>query len=242
MPFPWDHLLGRAGQHAVIAEFLRRGYNVALPEVDLGDDFLVLDGRPGGFSRIQVKTSSTVRLKTEWGFQAQFFIPGRQLVTPQRPKLFFVLAARLADEERDAAIVEEERDRGRRGGGRGGSSRRGGGGRAAKSWSQQRSLRGESASANILSPATDNELLTTDNRPPAADDWLSETEPRWEFLVIARKTLLTKHRQHGFGTFADKRVMLGVTFRRGSVTGYGADLEPFRNNFARYWPARGGGD
>ena len=32
---------GRAGQMAVMAEFLIRGYNVAIPEVDVGDDIFL---------------------------------------------------------------------------------------------------------------------------------------------------------------------------------------------------------
>lgn len=54
--------VGRAGQMAVMAEFLLRGWNVALPEVDIGEDIFVgiclppsqplkptrsLDGTPG---------------------------------------------------------------------------------------------------------------------------------------------------------------------------------------------------
>ena len=34
--------VGRAGQMAVISEFLIRGWNVAVPEVDIGDDLLVI--------------------------------------------------------------------------------------------------------------------------------------------------------------------------------------------------------
>ncbi|MCH8259096.1 MAG: hypothetical protein IIC46_02705 [Planctomycetes bacterium] len=56
------------------------------------------------------------------------------------------------------------------------------------------------------------------------------------FLVIARKTLLAKHRRHSFGILAGERVMIGLTFRRHTVTGHGLDLEHFRNNFTRYWP------
>jgi hypothetical protein len=33
-----------------MAEFLRRGFNVAVPEVDIGDDFLVID-EEGGATR-----------------------------------------------------------------------------------------------------------------------------------------------------------------------------------------------
>ena len=34
--------VGRAGQMVVISEFLIRGWNVAVPEVDIGDDLLVI--------------------------------------------------------------------------------------------------------------------------------------------------------------------------------------------------------
>lgn len=38
-----NHLyVGRAGQMAAMAEFLLRGYNVAVPEVDVGDDIFVV--------------------------------------------------------------------------------------------------------------------------------------------------------------------------------------------------------
>jgi len=38
--------VGKAGQLAAMAEFLLRGYNVAMPEVDVGDDQLLLLGEP----------------------------------------------------------------------------------------------------------------------------------------------------------------------------------------------------
>ena len=57
---------------------------------------------------------------------------------------------------------------------------------------------------------------------------------------IARKTLLAKHRRHGFGILAGERVMIGLTFRRDTVTGHGLDLQHFRDNFGRYWPRRDG--
>jgi hypothetical protein len=38
----WDLYLGRAAQLFVMSELLLRGYNVAIPEVDIGDDLLVI--------------------------------------------------------------------------------------------------------------------------------------------------------------------------------------------------------
>ncbi|HEY4596805.1 MAG TPA: hypothetical protein VIJ02_10420, partial [Thermoanaerobaculia bacterium] len=38
-----------------MAEFLLRGWNVALPEVDVGEDIFVIRDADGDLSRIQVK-------------------------------------------------------------------------------------------------------------------------------------------------------------------------------------------
>jgi hypothetical protein len=50
--------VGRAGQMAVMAEFLWRGLNVAFPEVDVGDDVFVVKDETGELWRVQVKTAS----------------------------------------------------------------------------------------------------------------------------------------------------------------------------------------
>ena len=44
--------LGRAGQLAVMSEFVARGWNAAIPEVDVGDDILVIRDEDGSFSRM----------------------------------------------------------------------------------------------------------------------------------------------------------------------------------------------
>jgi hypothetical protein len=40
-----------------MSELLLRGYNVAVPSVDVGDDVLVLDDQRGSLRRVQVKTA-----------------------------------------------------------------------------------------------------------------------------------------------------------------------------------------
>lgn len=55
--------LGRAGQMAVMAEFLVRGYNVAIPEVDIGDDIFVVRDDDGEYSRIQVKSHQPLAIQ-----------------------------------------------------------------------------------------------------------------------------------------------------------------------------------
>ena len=49
--------IGRAGQLLVMSEFLLRGWNAALPEVDVGDDVFVVKDEDGTLFRIQVKTA-----------------------------------------------------------------------------------------------------------------------------------------------------------------------------------------
>ena len=48
---------GRSGQLAVMAELLARCYNVAIPEVDRGDDIFVVEDGSDNIWRIQVKTA-----------------------------------------------------------------------------------------------------------------------------------------------------------------------------------------
>jgi hypothetical protein len=50
--------VGRAGQMAVMAELLWRGWNVALPEVDVGEDVFVVKDESGELWRVQVKTAT----------------------------------------------------------------------------------------------------------------------------------------------------------------------------------------
>ena len=41
--------LGKAGQLAAMSYFLMRGWNVATPEVDVGDDLFVVEDKKGIF-------------------------------------------------------------------------------------------------------------------------------------------------------------------------------------------------
>jgi hypothetical protein len=69
--------LGKAGHLTVMSEFLTRGWNVAIPEVDVGDDIFVVQDNNGTLRRVQVKTSTgTVRQSS---FSGQFNVPLAQL-------------------------------------------------------------------------------------------------------------------------------------------------------------------
>jgi hypothetical protein len=83
--------LGRAGQFIAMSEFLIRRWNVAMPEVDIGDDIFVVKDATGEFARIQVKTSTVKDNKRSHG--VQFRLPFGQLETEFKPDLiyFFVM-------------------------------------------------------------------------------------------------------------------------------------------------------
>ena len=110
-----SNYVGKAGQLAVMAEFLLRGYNVAMPEVDVGDDIFVVHDRRGRLWRIQVKTA--VGRQWAYGYSGQFAIALTQLERPKKPELNYVLALRKADQwdflvMRRSVLLEEHRDQG----------------------------------------------------------------------------------------------------------------------------------
>jgi len=84
--------VGKAGQLAAMAEFPLRGYNVAMPEVDTGDDIFVVNDPTGEFWRIQVKTALGV--PHDYGFSGRFAIDLTQLTVQKTPDLYYVLALR----------------------------------------------------------------------------------------------------------------------------------------------------
>jgi hypothetical protein len=53
--------VGKAGHLAVMGEIAFRGYNVAMPEVDYGDDIFVAKDATGKLWRVQVKTATPVK-------------------------------------------------------------------------------------------------------------------------------------------------------------------------------------
>jgi hypothetical protein len=69
--------LGRAGHLVVMSEFLIRGWNVAVPEVDIGDDIFVVQDNNGILRRVQVKTATSVVRQN--GYSGQFNVPVNQL-------------------------------------------------------------------------------------------------------------------------------------------------------------------
>lgn len=98
--------VGRAGQMAVMAEFLWRGLNVAFPEVDIGEDVFVVKDDSGELWRIQVKTATAGLL--QGGHFAQFNISLGQLESPRTPDLIYIFAIRSSTGWEPFIIIDRE--------------------------------------------------------------------------------------------------------------------------------------
>jgi hypothetical protein len=89
---------GRAGEYFAMSELLLRGWNVAVPVVDVGDDVFVIDDNDKTTRRLQVKTSETEPVKTRagaMGVRARFTLSRVQLSTAQQIELFYMLLLRV---------------------------------------------------------------------------------------------------------------------------------------------------
>jgi hypothetical protein len=96
-PSTQDLYTGMSGQFAAMSEFLWRGYNVAIPAVDVGEDVFVVEAGQGVLRRVQVKAAGTgtVAAGTK---TVQFNLSRSQLnLQPGGSDLFFMLLARWDD-------------------------------------------------------------------------------------------------------------------------------------------------
>lgn len=88
MTTKYNLYLGEAGQAAASSYFLARGWNVATPRVDIGDDLLVIEDMQGYFKRIQIKTAQPIEGKESFG--ARFRLPLKQLQFRYNPELYYM--------------------------------------------------------------------------------------------------------------------------------------------------------
>ncbi len=75
----------------VMSLLLARGWNVAIPEVDTGDDIFVVKDRSGDFIKVQVKTTYTVFQRSSANFKVKFNIPGEQLLLEEEFDFIYAL-------------------------------------------------------------------------------------------------------------------------------------------------------
>ncbi len=82
---------GKAGELFVMSEFLLNGFNVAVPEVDIGDDIFVIYG-VNTIYPVQVKSANVVGNVA--AFSAQFSLSRTQLLQVRSPELYYAFAIR----------------------------------------------------------------------------------------------------------------------------------------------------
>ena len=98
--------LGKAGQLAIMSYFLARGWNVAMPDVDIGDDIFVVGDNLGIFQRVQVKTAqATIR---ENGYSVQFNLSVKSMQASIGENLHFVFVVRKNDQWADMLIIKDK--------------------------------------------------------------------------------------------------------------------------------------
>ena len=89
-----------------MSEFLARGWNTCTPDVDVGDDVLVLEDKKGQFKRVQVKTGSATERKN--GYSVQFNIPMEQLKARITPEIHYVFMVRYKDKWVNTLIIKRK--------------------------------------------------------------------------------------------------------------------------------------
>jgi hypothetical protein len=96
---------GASGQMVVLSEFLYRLINVAVPEVDVGDDIFVVQEQDETVTRVQVKHSKADAQQNE-SYVAQFFLPWDQFDhLDDTPALVYVLAVRYTHRWTDFIVA-----------------------------------------------------------------------------------------------------------------------------------------
>ena len=89
-----------------MAELMLRGWNTAIPEVDVGDDVFVVHDSKGDLRRVQVKTALARPLQV--GHRAQFNLSLSQLQTSMTPEVTYIFAVRLLNHWDSFVVIDRE--------------------------------------------------------------------------------------------------------------------------------------
>jgi hypothetical protein len=102
----FNQYLGKAGHLTVMSEFLIFGWNVAIPEVDIGDDIFVVQDDNGTLRRVQVKTStSTIRKET---YSGQFNVSLKNLRNISNILVHYIFLVRHNDGWSKPLIIRQD--------------------------------------------------------------------------------------------------------------------------------------
>lgn len=86
----FNQYLGKAGHLRAMSDFLIRGWNVAIPEVDVGDDIFVVKDDQGLLRRVQVKTATARATQDGRAFAATFSLRRDQLMNQGEIPIHYV--------------------------------------------------------------------------------------------------------------------------------------------------------
>ncbi len=89
-----------------MSEFLLRGWNVAIPEIDIGDDIFVVEDVRGTLRRVQVKTATSIIRKN--GFSGRFKIPLKQLQNVGNILLHYAFIIRHSAQWTKPVIIRQD--------------------------------------------------------------------------------------------------------------------------------------
>jgi hypothetical protein len=103
----FNQYLGKAGHLNVMSEFLMLGWNVAIPEVDIGDDIFVVQDDNGTLRRVQVKTSTSTIRKS--GFSGQFSISVKNIRNISNILVHYIFLVRHNDEWSKPVVIRQDR-------------------------------------------------------------------------------------------------------------------------------------
>jgi hypothetical protein len=89
-----------------MSEFLTRGWNVAIPEVDIGDDIFVVQDDNGTLRRVQVKTSTSITRQNS--FSGQFNVALTQLRNIANIPVHYVFVVRHNEQWTKPVIIRQD--------------------------------------------------------------------------------------------------------------------------------------
>jgi len=94
----------KAAHLLVMSELLCRGWNVSIPEVDVGDDIFVVKDKTRDFIPVQVKYS-VCKNNGKGRFSSQFQIPIKQIEEAKTPDLVYIFVTRYKEEWKSFIII-----------------------------------------------------------------------------------------------------------------------------------------
>ncbi len=94
----------KAAHLLVMSELLCRGWNVSIPEVDVGDDIFVVKDKTRDFIPVQVKYS-VCNHNGKGRYSTQFEIPIKQIEEAKTPDLRYIFVTRYNDEWKSFVII-----------------------------------------------------------------------------------------------------------------------------------------